>query len=78
MRRVACSVLYVNSLVLHNYVVELYEHTLVNYYPLAEELAMTEWLGGSIVISNRKAYHFREILSPNDVASFTFNDMNFL
>jgi hypothetical protein len=40
-----------------NHVVELCNSRVVNHYPLRGEIAMTEWLGGTIVIENGKAYH---------------------
>ena len=40
-----------------NHVVELCNSRVVNHYPLQGEIAMTEWLGGTIVIENWKAYH---------------------
>ena len=40
-----------------NHVVELCNSRIVNHYPLHGEIAMTEWLGGTIEIENRKAYH---------------------
>lgn len=68
MRRVAASRVYINEKDFHtNYVVEIFSHHVVNHYPLQDELPMTEWLGGTIVIRNRIAYHTPQILSPDDL-----------
>lgn len=65
MRRVAASRVFINEKEFHNnYVVELFNHIVTSYLPLTEELPMTEWLGGTIIIRNREAYHTPEILSP--------------
>lgn len=40
-----------------NHVVELFNSRVVNHYPLRGELPMTEWLGGTIVIENYRAWH---------------------
>lgn len=42
---------------LTNHVVELLGEEVVNYYPLRGEIPMTEWLGGTITITQGKAYH---------------------
>ena len=63
MRRVAASKVYINEEEFRNHVVELFDHLLVNHYPLEGELPMTEWLGGTIIIRDRKAYHSPLILS---------------
>lgn len=68
MRRIAASRVYINEKEFHtNHVVELFEHCVVNHYPLQSELPMTEWLGGTIVILNSKAYHTPKILSPEEI-----------
>ncbi|MCQ2258136.1 MAG: hypothetical protein MJZ41_09140 [Bacteroidaceae bacterium] len=79
MRRVAASVVILqNDTLLINHVVELYNHTVVNYYPLIEEIEMTEWLGGSIIISENRAYHFQEILSVNDKQELNIKSKKYL
>ena len=71
MRRVAASRVYLNGKEFHtNYVVELFDHLLVNYYPLEGEIAMTEWLGGTIIIRGREAYHTRDVLSPTELSTY--------
>ena len=67
MRRVAASRVYINEKEFRNHVVELFDHLLVNHYPLAGELPMTEWLGGTIVIRDRKAYHYPQVLTPEEI-----------
>ena len=68
MRRVAASRVYINEKDFHtNHVVELYDHLLVNHYALEGELPMTEWLGGTIIIRGREAYHTQQLLSPEEV-----------
>ena len=52
LRRIAAShITLPDGTQLHNHVVELWEGRVVNYYPLEGELPMTEWLGGSIIIT---------------------------
>lgn len=67
MRRVAASIVYINEKEFRNHVVELFDHLLVNHYPLEGELPMTEWLGGTIIIRDRHAYHIPQVLSPEDI-----------
>lgn len=56
--------MYINEKEFHtNYVVELFEHLVINHYPLSGELPMTEWLGGTIIIRGKEAYHTPTILS---------------
>ena len=72
MRRVAASRIYFNTNEFRtNYVVELIDHLVVNYYPLQGEIPMTEWLGGTIIMRNRQAYHIRQILSPDELATYS-------
>ena len=67
MRRVAANIVYINNIEFYkNYIVELYEHIVVNRYQLKEELEMTEWLGGTILLYKRKAYHVNKVLSPEE------------
>ncbi len=56
-RRVASTYLIVDGKRLTNHIVELDCSKVTSYYPLEEELAMTEWLGGTIKIIGDKAYH---------------------
>ena len=70
MRRVAASRVYINEKEFHNnHVVELFEHLVVNHYPLGGELPMTEWLGGTIIIRGREAYHSSLVLSPSELST---------
>ena len=70
MRRIAASRVYINEQEFHtNYVVELFNHLVVNHYPLVGELPMTEWLGGTIIIRGREAYHTRNILSSAELCT---------
>ena len=57
LRRVAANYLIINDRRLINHVVELLDGQLVNYYPLQGEIPMTEWLGGTITITDNRAYH---------------------
>ncbi len=53
MRRVAANIVYMNREVFYkNHVVEIYGNRVVCHYALKSELAMTEWLGGIIVLAN--------------------------
>lgn len=70
MRRVAASRVYINDKEFRNHVVELFEHTLVNHYPLQGELPMTEWLGGTIIIRGKEAYHIQKVLSPTELSTY--------
>lgn len=69
MRRVAASKVFINEKEFHNHVVELYDHLLVNHYPLEGEIPMTEWLGGTIIIRGREAYHTRQTLSSAELST---------
>lgn len=70
MRRVAASRVYINEKEFHNnYVVELLDHLVVNHYPLQGELPMTEWLGGTILIRDRQAFHTPKVLSPTELGT---------
>ncbi len=71
MRRVAASRVFINEKEFHNnYVVELFEHLVMNHYPLTNELPMTEWLGGTIIIRGKEAYHTQEVLSPAELSTY--------
>jgi hypothetical protein len=54
MRRIACNYLIVDGKKLTNQVVELDDYRVIAYYPLIEELAMTEWVDGTVVIVDMK------------------------
>ena len=69
MRRVAASKVFINEKEFRNHVVELYDHLLVNHYPLEGEIPMTEWLGGTIIIRGREAYHTRHTLSSAELST---------
>lgn len=69
MRRVAASKVFINEIEFRNHVVELYDHLLVNHYPLEGEIPMTEWLGGTIIIRGREAYHTRKTLSSAELST---------
>ena len=77
MRRVAASRIYFNNKDFRtNHVVELVDHFVVNHYPLKGEIPMAEWLGGTIIICNRRAYHTRQVLTPDEVATYPNADFN--
>lgn len=77
MRRVAASRIYFNTSEFRtNYVVELIDHFVVNYYSLQGEIPMTEWLGGTIIIRNRQAFHIRQILTPNELTTYNQTNIN--
>jgi CTP synthase (UTP-ammonia lyase) len=42
--------------ILHQAVVELIDERVVNYYEFTDELPMTEWLGGTIIINKDYTY----------------------
>lgn len=68
MRRVAANIVYINNIEFYkNHIVELYEHIVVNHYKLSNELAMTEWFSGTIIIHDRQAYLIKQILSQEEV-----------
>lgn len=48
-----------------NHVIELYDSHVVNLYPLKGEIPMTEWLGGTIIIENHKA--FKVIINDGEI-----------
>lgn len=50
LRRVAAHEVRVGENALHQAVVEIYDDRVVNYYEFRDELPMTEWLGGTIVL----------------------------
>ena len=71
MRRVAASRVFMNEKeFFNNHVVELFNHSVTNHYPLKEELPMTEWLGGTIIIRDGEAYHTPELLSSAELSAY--------
>ena len=70
MRRVAASRVFINEKEFHNnHVVELFNHIVTKHYPLTEEIPMTEWLGGTIILRNGEAYHTPELLSSAELCT---------
>ncbi|MDO5482992.1 MAG: hypothetical protein Q4F47_08150 [Bacteroidaceae bacterium] len=70
MRKVAASKVYINEKEFYvNHVVELFNHLVINHYPLTDEQPMTEWLGGTIIIRNQKAYHISQVLSSAELSA---------
>lgn len=68
MRRVAANIVYINNIEFYkNHIVELYEHIVVNHYKISEELAMTEWFRGTILIYNRNAFLIEKVLTNSEV-----------
>lgn len=68
MRRVAANIVYINNIEFYkNHIVELYEHIVVNHYHLSDELAMTEWFSGTIIIHNHQAFLVKRILSKEEI-----------
>ena len=58
-RRVASNYLITENKCLTNHVVVIEGEKVVDYYPLEGEPPMTEWLGGTIEITDGKAYFKR-------------------
>lgn len=50
MRRVGAHKVITESATLEQAVVEIYDGRVANYYEFRDELPMTEWLGGTIII----------------------------
>lgn len=68
MRRVAANIVYLNNIEFYkNHIVELYEHIVVNHYKLIDELAMTEWFSGTIIVHQRMAYLIQKRLTQAEV-----------
>ena len=65
MRRVAANYIKIGERTLINHVVEIIGQRVVNYYPLKGEIAMTEWLGGTIEIVEGGAYHSKNVSTHN-------------
>ena len=57
MRRVAANYVTWNNHRLTNHVVEILDGRVVNVYPLKGEIAMAEWLAGTIEIDGDQAWH---------------------
>ena len=69
MRRVAANIVYINNIEFYKqHIVELYDHIVINHFCLSDELAMTEWLSGTIIIYNRNAYHVNKSLSQDEAS----------
>lgn len=67
MRRVAANMVCKNVTEFHKYhIVELCEHIVVNHYALTEELDMTEWLGGTILLATVKDIDIKTTKSVED------------
>lgn len=53
MRRIAANRVYFNNEEFYkNHIIELFGSNVVNHFSLQSELAMTEWLGGIIMLTN--------------------------
>ena len=69
MRRIAASRVYINGKEFHNHVVELLDNHLLRHYPLTEELPMTEWLPGPIIIRDDQAFIAQNLPKTNSESS---------
>ena len=47
-RRVASNEIMIDGKILRQYVVEIIDHKVVNFYSFQDELPLTEWFGGQI------------------------------
>lgn len=54
-RRVAAHHVVINDRTIDRCVVEIEDGRVVNYYTFADELPLTEWLGGTIIIKRNEA-----------------------
>lgn len=71
MRRVAASIVFVNREEAYtNHIVEIYGSRVVNHYALKSELAMTEWLGGIIVLTHADNIDLKGAQSVGDFFSW--------
>ncbi|MEE0521566.1 MAG: hypothetical protein UDK36_09310 [Bacteroidaceae bacterium] len=52
-----------------NHVVETESGRVTAHYPLVSELAMTEWLGGTIIIEGNIAAHYPMVMKVTEVMS---------
>lgn len=53
-----------------NHVAELDEDmNVLNHFPLTEEIAMTEWLGGTLVVKGGKGTLYPTILTPSELCA---------
>ncbi|MCH5176193.1 MAG: hypothetical protein J1F40_09925 [Prevotellaceae bacterium] len=76
-RKVAATRVYLNITEFYaNHVVELADHIITKHYPLMTELPHTEWLGGTIVIHNKHAYHTPKVLSIEEAKRYITNCIN--
>ncbi|MBR3455837.1 MAG: hypothetical protein IKH26_10970 [Bacteroidaceae bacterium] len=56
MRRVAANKVYFSPTIAYlRHIVEIFGKTVVNHYELADELELTEWLGGIIIIADENS-----------------------
>lgn len=64
-RKVASNILIIQDKEFYKqHVVELLDDIMIAHYPLTQEIANTEWLGGTIIVDdNGKVKHMREVLS---------------
>jgi hypothetical protein len=67
MRRVAANRVYINNKEFYNnHIIELFDSYVVNHFPLQSELAMTEWLGGIIMLTNASEVDTSSVYSVED------------
>ena len=52
-----------------NHVVVIDHGHVTCHFPLTEEIAMTEWLGGTIVVRHGQATHYPAVLSPSELSA---------
>lgn len=68
-KRYASHILIINNEFHKNHIVELINHLYSSHYPLTEEQAMTEWIGGTIIIQGDQAYHTPHVLTPTEFST---------
>lgn len=66
-RRIASNEVLLDDKSYHQCVVELEEGRVVNYYCFEDELPLTEWLGGTIVLSRDKDGILRAFQNGNPI-----------
>ncbi|MDO5761564.1 MAG: hypothetical protein Q4P12_02770 [Bacteroidales bacterium] len=52
-----------------NHVIETESGHVIAHYPLVSELAMTEWLGGTIIIEGNITAHYPLVMKVTEVMS---------
>lgn len=58
MRRVATNRVYFSPTTIYrNHILEIYGEMMINHFKLEDELELTEWLGGIIMITDEKTAH---------------------